>query len=287
MLTPLTWSGIVGVLSGIALSALPARAQDVTPASASSVVDDPPAARSEKSAKVPLIGPIAETWQFFSGKKDAVLADTWGLSVDPESSEPMLICRGEPFGYIKTRKVYHDFEMAFEWRYPLDANGNSGVLLFTSGSDRIWPTSMQIQLHQPETGSIFPSGGAKSGTELRNVPMVARPVNQWNQCHILSRDGTISVTINGQELGKASGCEPREGAIALQSEGAEIHFRRMWVREIESQPDSESPTEIAQPASPTPSSTEAEAPTADAGSTPASESPTVQQEPSSHSGSPG
>src|SRR5690606_28185740 len=117
--------------------------------------------------------------------------------------------------------------MGVEWRFPTDANGNSGVLLYTSGEDRIWPTSLQVQLLQPEAGTMFPSGGAKSRTKLLNVPMVAKPVNQWNRCRIVSREGTVSVTVNGHDLGQVDGVDPLEGAIALQSEGAEIHFRRM------------------------------------------------------------
>jgi hypothetical protein len=45
-------------------------------------------------------------------------------------------------------------------------------------------------------------------------------------------DGKLSVVINGKKAGEVTGCMPRKGAIALQSEGAEIHFRNVWVREM-------------------------------------------------------
>lgn len=174
---------------------------------------------------------LSENWGFFSGKKDAKLSDTWNLKdVD---GQRILVCSGEPYGYLRTKKVYRNFRMHLKWRFPQDQNGNSGILIYTSGKDRIWPQSMQVQLHQPEAGSAFPSGGAKSDNELRNVPMLSKPVNHWNECDIISEDGRVKVSINGQELGQVTGCEPREGFIALQSEGSEIHFSDLRIQPLE------------------------------------------------------
>ncbi len=173
-----------------------------------------------------------ETWTFFSGKKDAKLAETWAYVEDKETGIPYVTCSGQPYGYIRTKKKYQNFEFGLEWRFPNDENGNSGVLVYTTGDDRIWPTSLQIQLQQPFAGSVFPSGGAKSSNELRNVPMLSRPINQWNRCVIKSVDGTVTVTVNDQKVGSVADCEPLEGSISLQSEGSEIHFRNVWIREF-------------------------------------------------------
>jgi hypothetical protein len=181
----------------------------------------------------------AETWQFVSGKKDAKLVDTWSISTDQETALPMLVCRGTPYGYLRTSRTYRDFELGLEWRFPADANGNSGILIYTSGEDRIWPTAIQIQLHQPEAGCIFASGAAKSRNELRQVRHLSRPARQWNECLVRSQSGVISVTINGSRVGEVTECRPAEGAIALQSEGAEIHFRRIWLHELPSSPPQE------------------------------------------------
>ncbi len=173
-----------------------------------------------------------ETWTFFSGKKDAKFPDTWTYVEDRETGVPYVICSGQPYGYIRTKKTYENFEFGLEWRFPKDENGNSGVLVYTTGDDRIWPTSLQVQLQQPFAGSVFPSGGAKSSNELRNIPMLARPINQWNRCVITSLDGTVTVTVNDQKVGSVEDCEPRQGSISLQSEGSEIHFRNIWIREL-------------------------------------------------------
>ena len=184
---------------------------------------------------------LSENWGFFSGKKDATLADTWNLKdVD---GQRILICTGEPYGYLRTKKVYRNFRMRMKWRFPKDQNGNSGVLVYTNGEDRIWPQSIQIQLHQPEAGSAFPSGGAKSDNELRNVPMLSKPVNHWNDCVITSQDGRVTVIVNDQELGQVTGCEPNQGFIALQSEGSEIHFTDLVIEPLSEQPMVEEPEE--------------------------------------------
>lgn len=188
----------------------------------------------EADSKVSLINKEfpGESWTFFSGKKDSKVSDTWRYISETQLDGPYISCSGHPYGYIRTRKQYRDFEFGLEWRFPKDENGNSGVLLFTTGDNRIWPTSLQVQLQQPFAGSAFPSGGAKSSNELRNVPMLSRPVNQWNRCHITCRNGKVTIIINDQEVGTVTECQPLEGAISLQSEGSEIHFRNIWIREL-------------------------------------------------------
>jgi len=171
-------------------------------------------------------------WVYFSGQKDASFTQTWEVTKDTESGTTILVCKGEPHGYLRTRAEYANFDLRLEWRFPKDPNGNSGILLFTSGEDRIWPAALQIQLHQPELGVVFPIGGAKSANELHPGLKLAKPVNQWNQCEIRCRHGSATVTINGQDVGAVQSCLPALGTIALQSEGSEVHFRAISIREI-------------------------------------------------------
>lgn len=170
-------------------------------------------------------------WVFVSGRKDAAISETWRIGVDEETKAPILICNGEPHGYLRTRAAFENFDLQLEWRFPKDPNGNSGILLFTSGEDRVWPVCLQVQLHQPELGAVFPIGGAKSANELPGVGVLAKPVNQWNRCDIHCRSGEATVTINGQLIGTVIGCNPLAGTIGLQSEGSEIHFRAISIRE--------------------------------------------------------
>ncbi|MFG0335831.1 MAG: DUF1080 domain-containing protein [Maioricimonas sp. JB049] len=173
----------------------------------------------------------AETWDFYSGKRDSQREETWKVEAGHGDLSPVLICTGQPYGYIRTRAEFSNFQFGLQWRYPEDDNGNSGIFVYTSGDNRIWPTSFQVQLHQPTAGSIFPSGAAKSDNELRNE--LGDPASEWNECVVTSINGRISVMINGKKVGEVTGCDPRRGSIALQSEGSEIHFRQIWLRSFD------------------------------------------------------
>ena len=168
-------------------------------------------------------------WVFYPGKRDARLEETWTLQVTEDG--PVLICRGEPHGYLRTTQVYREFEFGLEWKYPRDSNGNSGVLVFTEGEDRIWPKSVQVQLHQPNTGSVFGSGGAQIEPAIMRSDL-SRPVNQWNQLQVSCHQGAVRVTVNGKEVGDVKVLSPQAGAIGLQSEGSEVHFRNIWIRDL-------------------------------------------------------
>lgn len=184
----------------------------------------------QKQPLIQLDGFPGMNWVFHPGKKDTRIEETW--TVLPGESGPVLVCRGEPHGYLRTTTRYQDFEFGLEWKFPHDENGNSGVLMFTTGEDKIWPTAVQVQLHQPKTGSIFGSSGAMVKPELEPKNL-SRPVNQWNELLISSRGGAVRVTINGKDVGDVEVVTPQAGAIGLQSEGSEVHFRHIWIRDLQ------------------------------------------------------
>jgi hypothetical protein len=146
--------------------------------------------------------------------------------------ELILVCSGEPKGFLYTTESCSEFELTLEWRYPKDEDGNSGVLVYTQDEPRIWPTSMQVQLHQPKAGSVFPSGDAMSDQTSEAESDLARPVNVWNNGKIVSRGGRLSVEVNSKKAGEVSGAKPSFGSIALQSEGSVVHFRRIRLRKL-------------------------------------------------------
>lgn len=176
-----------------------------------------------------------ETWVFYSGKKGARIEQTW--TVDTRSPDgPILICTGEPQGYLRTTATFSDFDFGLEWKYPTDENGNSGILLCTTGEDRIWPSAVQVQLHQPKTGSMYGSGGAVVEPEIETQNHFTRPLNHWNELVITSRSGRLTLTINGKRIGETQVQSSHIGSIGLQSEGSEIHFRRIWIRDLRTAP---------------------------------------------------
>ena len=175
---------------------------------------------------------LTEHWKQFSSVPAAADAPVWKMVRGEDGKELTLVCSGEPKGYLHTTDVYADFELTLEWKYPVDADGNSGVLVYTQLEPRIWPTSMQVQLHQPKVGSVFPSGDAMSDQSSEAEPELARPVDTWNECKIHSHGGRLTVEVNGKKAGEVSGAKPFSGCIALQSEGSAVHFRRIRIRKL-------------------------------------------------------
>lgn len=190
-------------------------------------------------------GEFPSGWSYHSAVESSRIDDTWKvIKSEDNKADDVLVCLGKPFGYIRTKDTFQDFDLHLEWKYPKDANGNSGVLVHTMDDDKIWPKSIQVQLHQPTVGSIFPSGGAKTANML-TVKDQKLPVNIWHKLRVLSQQGRLVVFVNEKKVGEVTGCEPREGNISLQSEGSEVHFRRFRLIKLAETPDK--PAEDKQP----------------------------------------
>ena len=194
-------------------------------------------------------GADGEFTKLFNGKNlegwKRVLADP---NADPDKvwsvHEGIIICAGAPNGYIMTEKAYKNYVLKLQWRYANSGDkdnpfklgdqkknsGNSGVLVHSQPPFKVWPKSVEVQLHNATAGSIFPIGGAKSDKRT-SVKNKAKPVGEWNSYEITAKDGKLSVILNGEKVGEVSGCNPSSGHISLQSEGAEIHFRKGQVDE--------------------------------------------------------
>ena len=52
---------------------------------------------------------------------------------------------------------------------------------------------------------------------------------QWNTAEVVVEGGSIKVTINGKLVNEATDVEVIAGPIGLQSEGGEVHFRKVEV----------------------------------------------------------
>jgi hypothetical protein len=187
---------------------------------------------------------LAATWDHFSAKEDIQVSDVWKIVIVGE--EKQLVCFGEPKGFLFTKQKYSNFVLTFEWKFVSNPDANSGVLVFTQNEPRLWPTSIQVQLHQPQAGAMFPSGDATSDN-ITEATGLAQPIGEWNTCKIVSMDGQLSVEVNERNAGKISGCRPARGHLALQSEGTETHFRRLLLKPL---PDSSSATQPDPLASP-------------------------------------
>ena len=196
-------------------------------------VDDKIVPKKDEFAPVDLLtDDLTQHWKVFSSVPATEDMPVWKVIREGDEKELILICSGEPKGFLYTTETFSEFELTLEWKYPKDPDGNSGVLVYTQDEPRIWPTSMQVQLHQPKTGSIFPSGDGMSDHSSEADPDLARAVDTWNEGKIVSQSGRLRMEVNGRKAGEVSGAKPSSGSIALQSEGSVVHFRRIRLRKL-------------------------------------------------------
>lgn len=180
-------------------------------------------------------------------------SDTWQVR------DGMIICTGEPRCFLRTERMFENYELELQWRHA-KAGGNSGVFLHADGLPQVgapYPRAIEAQLLDGDHGSLFGIRGAslvpltnpdKKGSTARARPLEQRckPAGQWNQYVLRSRDGTLELAVNGKVVTRAKQTSLVKGYIGLQAEHTEVHFRNIRIREL---PSSNPPPErVAQPA---------------------------------------
>ncbi|MEM6471175.1 MAG: family 16 glycoside hydrolase [Planctomycetota bacterium] len=156
---------------------------------------------------------------------------------------------------IRTKAIYGDFELQFEWK--LGKNGNSGVIYrVTPGSQVAWETGPEYQLldefnfkgslkEEQRTGAIYGLFPPSSST--------TNSVGEWNQSRIIAIGAHLEHWLNGTKVAEAevasedwesalrrnqrldrlpAFAESDSGYIVLQSHRSEIAYRNIRVREI-------------------------------------------------------
>jgi hypothetical protein len=167
----------------------------------------------------------------------------------------VLVCKGDPLGYIHTMAEYTSFKLVVEWRWApgaaakLGKTPNSGVLLRVNGDPKPKgiPRAYEAQLQAGSAGDLYgfwgmPLEGAadrkreQKGHELlgdmvgfRKLEGAEKPEGEWNTYEITLDGPSLSVLVNGKKVNEATGATVMPGRIALQSEGGEIHFRRVEI----------------------------------------------------------
>lgn len=160
------------------------------------------------------------------------MEDVW--SVTPEG---ILVCKGQPVGYLRTTGDYTNYLLRLEWRFnPVTKQaGNSGVLCRLQTPDKVWPRCIEAQLQSGQAGDFwniddFPMKVDPERTSGRNTKRITtneHPVGEWNAYEIELDGGDVELRVNGRVLNRAWEAAAIPGKIGLQSEGAEIHFRNV------------------------------------------------------------
>jgi hypothetical protein len=142
----------------------------------------------------------------------------------------VIVVSGKPNGYFYTTKSYKNYVLRFDWKFIKD--GNSGLLVHIQEPHKVWPKCIEVQGMQKDHGRIFAIGGAKGKFDVdKEAQKKAIKIGEWNTTEVTSKDGELVSKINGIEISKGKG-ELTEGPIGWQSEGTELHFKNIRIKEL-------------------------------------------------------
>jgi hypothetical protein len=166
-----------------------------------------------------------------------------------------VITTGKPTGYLRTAKQYENFIAEFEWMHVNKKEvGNSGFFVwadplpavgtpYTRGIEVQVLVNLEKEGYYTSQGDLFSIHGASCKPDRphphgweRCLPSENRCKGggEWNHYKVIGKDGVLKLHVNGKEVSGLSQCRPRKGYLALESEGAECHFRNLKIKELPS-----------------------------------------------------
>ncbi|MBL7648521.1 MAG: DUF1080 domain-containing protein [Candidatus Hydrogenedentes bacterium] len=183
------------------------------------------------------------------------------VNTSPETwrvEDGLLICTGLPIGVMRSEKQYENFILHVEWRH-MEPGGNSGVFLWSEGTvpeGRQLPKGMEVQMLELEWpflnreengeprpiayvhGELFGANGMTTvpdnprGERSKSIENRCLPKGEWNYYDVVAVDGTVKLSVNGKFVNGISKASVKKGYLCLESEGAEIHFRKIQIMEL-------------------------------------------------------
>lgn len=181
-------------------------------------------------------------WTVVSAEENTKAEDVWTVK------DGVLVCAGQPIGYLRTDDSYSDYTLTLKWRFPEGTQGgNSGVLVHTTdpGAIGVWPKSIEVQLNSGDAGDFWVIGTELKVEDEESRKMGRRHLNltddsekaigEWNEMVVVCKGDTITVTVNGDLVNEATNCSASAGAISLQSEGAPIEFKDIELTPLDSE----------------------------------------------------
>lgn len=166
----------------------------------------------------------------------------------------LLHISGKEFGYIATNKEYTNFHLAVEFKWgtkkypPRDADTtkrDNGICYYfpVSEKDTVWPKSFECQIQEGDVGDIWLIGNTTAVVDgVRSIPKdyqritkkkdAERPTGEWNRVEIIADSGKITYIVNGVVVNAAESPSLLKGKILIQSEGAEIFYRKIELAEL-------------------------------------------------------
>lgn len=178
--------------------------------------------------------------------------ETWSVK------DGLLVCSGLPIGVMRSNQQYENFILEIEWRH-MQPGGNSGIFLWCDAiaQERTrLPKGMEVQMleldwvnqHKKKDGSLppvayvhgelFGAGGMTAtpenprGNRSKSLENRCKGAGQWNRYVVVAVDGNVKLSVNGKFVNGIRDASVKKGYLCLESEGKEIHFRKIRITEL-------------------------------------------------------
>jgi hypothetical protein len=115
--------------------------------------------------------------------------------------------------------VVGDGSKAFAVTCPVAATKSAGCHVYQ-------PDGKPTTIHKGRVNWFGRDPGWRDVKGFRGKRDVEKPVGEWNRLECIADGQTIIVILNGVTVNRAIDVRPQKGRIQIQSEGAEIFFRR-------------------------------------------------------------
>lgn len=144
--------------------------------------------------------------------------------------------------FLTTDRDYADFELVLEWMFPQPC-GDSGIYLRGHPQVQLWDPACERDFKhgcQKGSGGLWNSPAGSEGKD----PLVKadRPIGEWNSTRIRMQGDRVTVILNelvvvdNQPLpnffAKGQAPLPDRGPIQIQTHGAPMHVRNIFIREL-------------------------------------------------------
>src|SRR3954453_20768831 len=202
---------------------------------------------TDRAKAIPLfVGKDLSGWTIFIPHKDKSDPRT-----DPKGvfkvEDGVIHVSGEEFGCLTTAKEFENYRLIveFKWgekRYPPRENAkrDSGILLHCVGPDKVWTKSIECQVQEGDCGDFWPVDGTSivvDGKVVNKGRAVKKtdgekPTGEWNTIEVVCDGDKITNIVNGVVVNEGIHASEVKGKILLQSEGAEVYYRKVELRPL-------------------------------------------------------
>jgi hypothetical protein len=159
----------------------------------------------------------------------------------------MIHVSGAEYGCLTTKDEYADYHLTVEFKWGKnryldrkDKVRDSGILMHCVGPDKVWTRSIECQIQEGDCGDFWLVDGTTIKVDgkleksyKKKKKDAEKPTGEWNTVEVICIGGKITNIVNGVVVNEGTEASVTRGRILLQSEGAEVWYRRV---ELESSP---------------------------------------------------